>query len=314
MVGPKWLKEGKDKWPQKFLLTKSADLKEEMKKAVVLAIKTTRESVNTIGQTIDIERFSSLGQLLRVTAYVKRFVVNLRRKLEERETKVDPLSAEDIKCAELECIKDTQTTLRGQQDYNKHKKQLGVVSNGAILVCEGRMGFSDLAQTAKKPTLLPRNHKFSELVIMECHERVHHCKERSTLAELSSRFWITKGCQYVKRVINSCLVCKRFEGKCYNAPPAPQLPHYRVTEAPPFSRIGVDFAGQFFCKGSKGKTAKVYVVLYTCCVTHAVHLDLVNGLDAARFFNSFRRFASQKGTPDLVVSDMLRLLKALQNC
>ena len=83
------------------------------------------------------------------------------------------------------------------------------------------MDFSDMAQTAKKPTLLPKNHKLSELVIMDCHERVHHCKERSTLAELRSRFWITKGRQYVKRVINSCLVCTRFEGKCYNAPPAP---------------------------------------------------------------------------------------------
>ena len=309
-VGPKWLAEGKDNWPKKFLLTESADVKEEMKKSVVLASTTARESVNTIGQAIDIERFSSLGKLLRVTAYVKRFVVNLRRKLEKREIKVDPLSAEDIKCAEIEWIKDAQTTLRGQQDYNKYKKQLGVVSNGGILVCEGRMDFSDLAQAAKKPTLLPKNHKFSELVIMECHERVHHCKERSTLAELRSRFWITKGRQYVKRVINSCLVCRRFKGKCYNAPPAPPLPRYRVTEAPPFSRIGVDFAGPLFCKESKGKTAKVYVVLYTCCVTRAVHLDLVNSLDAARFLNSFRRFASQRGTPDLVVSDNAKTFKS----
>ena len=79
------------------------------------------------------------------------------------------MSAEDIKCAEIEWIQDAQTTLRGQQDYNKFKKQLGVVSDGGILVCEGRMDFSDLAQIAKKPTLLPKNHKFSQLVIMECH-------------------------------------------------------------------------------------------------------------------------------------------------
>ena len=140
---------------------------------------------------------------------------------------------------------DAQATLKGQPDYDKYKKQLGVVSNGGILVCQGRMDLSDLAETAKKPILLPKNHKFSELVILDCHERVHHCKERATLAELRVRFWITKGRQYVKRFINSCFICKRFEGKPFNAPPFAPLPDFRVTEAPPFNRIGVDFAGLF---------------------------------------------------------------------
>ena len=44
----------------------------------------------------------------------------------------------------------------------------------------------------------------------------------------------------------------------------------------------MDFAGPLFCKESMGKTTKVYIVLYTCSVTRAVQLNLVNGLDAAR--------------------------------
>jgi len=59
----------------------------------------------------------------------------------------------------------------------------------------------------------------------------------------------------VKRVINSCFVCERFEGKSDNAPQVPPL-H--------FSRIGADFAGPLFCNKSKEKTTKVYLVLYTC--------------------------------------------------
>ena len=149
------------------------------------------------------------------------------------------------------------------------------------------MDFSDLAQTAKKPALLPKNDKFSELVFMEFHNRLHHCKERrGTLAELPSRFWITKEHQYVKRDITSCFVCKWFEGKCYNAPSSSPLPDYRVPEAPALSRIRVDFAGLLFCKESKVKTTKVCIVLYSCCVARAVYFHLVNGLDAARFLNS----------------------------
>ena len=158
-VGPKWLAEGKDNWPQKFPLTESADVKEEMKQAVVMATTTAKATTNTIGQAIDIERFSSLGKLLGVTAYVKRFIVNFGRMLEKREINVDPVNAEEIMRAENEWIKDAQTTLRGEQDYNKYKKQLGAVSSGGVLVCEGRMDFSDLAETAKRPILLPKTHK-----------------------------------------------------------------------------------------------------------------------------------------------------------
>ena len=83
-----------------------------------------------------------------------------------------------------------------------------------------------------------------------------------------------------------------------------------MTEAPPFNRIGVDFANPLFFKESKSKTIKVYIVLYTCCVTCTFHLDLVYGLDAFTFLNSFRRFAPQRGTPDLVVSDNVKIFKS----
>ena len=132
--------------------------------------------------------------MLTETAYILIFenklicvMCSLRRKLEKREINVDPLSAEDIKCGETEWIRDEQTTWRGRQDHNKYKKQLGLISNKGILVCGGRMYFSDLAQAAKKPALLPKNHKFSKFALMECHEGVHHCKERGTLAEMHSR-------------------------------------------------------------------------------------------------------------------------------
>ena len=56
----------------KFPFTESADVKEEMKKAVALATTTTKESAVTIGKAIDIDKFSSLGKLLGVTAYEKK--------------------------------------------------------------------------------------------------------------------------------------------------------------------------------------------------------------------------------------------------
>ena len=306
--GPNWLKGEKESWPQALPVEESIEVKEEMKGQVVLT--STVESINTVGSVIDINRHSSLGKLLRVTAFVKRFISNLKRKKEGAVVITENLDAEDIQNAEKEWIKDAQVYLMGQSEYLKYKEQLGVVSNGEFLVCQGRMEFSDLVETAKKPILLPKGHKFTDFVISDCHERVHHCKEKSTLAELRTRFWVPKGRQYVKRVIRNCFICKRLEGRPFNAPQIAPLPSFRVTEAPPFSRIGVDFAGPLFCKTSNNQTMKVYIVLYTCCVTRAIHLDLVHSLDASTFLNSFRRFTSRRGTPTLVVSDNAKNFKA----
>jgi len=44
-------------------------------------------------------------------------------------------------------------------------------------------------------------------------------------------------------------------------------------------------------------------VLYTCCVTRAVHLELVPDLTTQTFLRSFRRFTARKGTPVQVISD-----------
>ena len=55
---------------------------------------------------------------------------------------------------------------------------------------------------------------------------------------------------------------------------------------------------------------KAYLVLYTCAVTRAVHLDLVRDLMADMFLHSFRRFAARRGLPAVVKSDNGKTFKA----
>ena len=57
------------------------------------------------------------------------------------------------------------------------------------------------------------------------------------------------------------------------------------------SCVGVDFAGPLFVK-SKVKDdpemAKVYIALFTCATSRAVHLELVPSLDAPTFLLSWK--------------------------
>ena len=123
---------------------------------------------------------------------------------------------------------------------------------------------------------------------------------------------MTKGRQVVKKILKECVTCKRVQGKPFRAPPTPTaaLPNYRVKEARPFSKVGIDFAGPLFVKFHTVEMVKAYIALFTCCVTRAVHLDLVIDLTATSFVRCFRKFVARRGTPSMIISDNAKTFKA----
>ena len=309
--GPHWLKEGQNSWPNVFTLEDSPDVKEERKKnANVLMLTEMRQGVSEV---VKVDRHRSLGKLLRVTAFVQRFIEILRCHRTGSKPKKGPLTVEEIERAERTWIEDTQQSLKMGEDFKKLSVQLGVVSEDGLLICKGRLGNSDLDYRSKYPILLPKNDAFADLVIQDCHARVHHNKLRSTLAEFRGRFWVPQGRQQVKRVIGKCQICRRQEGKPFKPPPIAELPSFRVTETPPFSNTGVDFAGPLYTKSSTGEMKKVYITLFTCCVTRAIHLELISDLHTSTFVNCLRRFCARRGTPRLINSDNALTFKAAES-
>lgn len=165
---------------------------------------------------------------------------------------------------------------------------------------------------ARKPVILPRQHRFTRLVVEECHQRVHHRGVRSTLAELRSRFWVPKGRQLVKRILGECVTCRKVIGKPFSAPPTAVLPGFRVKEAL-FSRVGIDYAGPLYVKEKSGQMSKAYVAMFSCCVIRVVHLELVEDLSAEAFRRCHRKFAARRGMPVLIVSDNDKTFQATEN-
>ena len=113
------------------------------------------------------------------------------------------------------------------------------------------------------------------------------------MTELRSRYWIIKG---------RAPLCKHFKSPPYKAPPPPPLPAFRVIERPPFSFVGVDFAGPVYIRQSN-VVKSVEIVLYTCCIVRAVHLDVILDLSTPSFIRSFKRFAARRGLPVKMLSD-----------
>ena len=146
----------------------------------------------------------------------------------------------------------------------------------------------------------------------ECHKRVHHSGIRSTLAELRSRFWVPRGQQLVKRILCECITCRKLIGKPFSAPLTAVLPGFRVKEAPPFSRVGIDFAGPLYLREKSGQMRKAYDAMFSCCVTRAVHLELVEDLLAEAFRRCLRKFAARRGMPVLIVLDNAKTFQSTE--
>ena len=184
-----------------------------------------------------------------------------------------------------------------------------IVNERGIYVCHGRLTNAELDVKSKFPIILPSNHRFTHLMILDCHKRVHHLKVGATLAELRSRFWVPKGRQCVKKVIKPCYRCKLLDSKAFNAPSPAPLPDFRVTETSAFTHVGIDYAGPLFVKSS-GEMCKVYFCIFSCTVVRAIHLELVSDQTPYTFLNCFRRFCARRGTPRLIISDNSKTFKA----
>lgn len=116
------------------------------------------------------------------------------------------------------------------------------------------------------------------------------------------RFWVPRARQAAKKVVNRCVLCARFRMKPIVSP-YPPLPTCRVEKAKPFDTTGLDFAGPLYARSSEGSDRKVYIVLFTCAVTRALHLELVSDMSSPAFLLAFRRFIARRGLPSTIYSD-----------
>ncbi|XP_046862618.1 uncharacterized protein LOC124456128 [Xenia sp. Carnegie-2017] len=235
-------------YPMVKEIVPTVDSKVEEKRSFVVNLIISARSLFGIGNVISISKYSTLTRLLRVTAWVKRFVYNLKQKRLGLEIFTGPIKASEMNDGECEWIKSAQLELREQPEFKQLERQYGLIEMNGILHCTGRLGESDLEAEAREPIVLPRRQYFTELVIRQCHESVMHGGVRSTLAQLRSKYWVPKGRQEVKRVSGGCVACKRWNSKPCTQIKQAALPEFRVRRAAPFENSGVDFAGPLYVK------------------------------------------------------------------
>ena len=258
---------------------------------------------------IDIKRFSTLKKLIQSIVYVKRFVDIKCKRIKNN---IDVLDAEEFITAKYRLIKSVQlkefkaelfylTTKRGSRPPLIKQLDLFLDENG-IIRCKGRLQHAEIHHGAKYPFLLPKHNDFTRLVIKQAHDEVLHSGINATVAAILQNYWIPSVKQQVKSFIKGCVICRRTHGPSYFVPDPPPLPQFRAIALHPFEVTGVDFAGPFLVK-TQNHVVKMYIALFTCASSRAIHLELVEDLSGHAFLQAFQRFTNRRSIPSMVISD-----------
>lgn len=171
----------------------------------------------------------------------------------------------------------------------------------------GRIGNSSLSLREKKPLIISGRHHIATLIVRHHHEKVQHQGRHFTEGAIrAAGLWIIGAKRHVSSVIYKCVTCRKLRGKMQCQIMA-DLPADRLDPSPPFTNVGVDAFGPWsiITRKTRGGSAnlKRWEILFTCLVTRAVHIEVVEEMSSSAFINAVRRFTAIRGPVKTFRSD-----------
>ena len=258
--------------------------------------------------------YSNLNNLLNLVSMVQRFadvLMKRRSKFERRafitsKERRASLAKLTISVQEFE-FSEELTTLRKGVQVNKSNRLSKLYpfidADDGVLRVGGRLHArsESLSQNTLYPAILTKHSPSSSLLAYNVHEQTLHGGLHMCIAELRRTYWIISSRQLFRELLRNCVICFRFNSKPLHALMG-DLPKERITPSKPFTHTGLDYAGPLASK-IKGGTEKVYLAIFVCFSTKAVHIEVVSKLTSQACIAAIHRFAARRGVPSRLYSD-----------
>ena len=293
---PSFLSKHRSDWPKQEILESQYE-----------KIVSFPSSVPVTETVVDLKRFSSWNKLIRVIAFCFFFANKCKKRSKN-------IQLGHYTKAYLHIIQTTR-----KQDFKTEffalKKVDDIFSSSRLkllspfidknnqLRARGRFSKASFSMTSRYPLILDGNNTATRLLIQHTHELNCHCGPEQTRNILMEYYWILRCRTVVKQTIIHCLPCRRMI-QDVSIPKMADLPQERLPKNNQFvfETTGLDFIGLFPVKNN-GKLSSRYVLLFTCLVVRAVHLEVSNDLSTDSTINCIRRFVSRRGKPNKFISD-----------
>ncbi|XP_053699404.1 uncharacterized protein LOC128746376 [Sabethes cyaneus] len=307
--GPKFLSLPEREWPS------PADI-------VVDTVEEGRPSVlfhaNWI-PVIDYYRFSKWERLQRSMAFVLRFISNTRKKGEKSSGQLSQqeLYAADIvvlKQVQMEAFVDEVATLRNNKTLPEDQQEsvertstiyqlMPMMDEQGLVRQNSRLAAAKhLPHSVRFPVILPRKHRYTELLAARYHRLYRHANFETVVNEIRQLFVVPRLRSVVKAVERNCQLCK-VRKALPTVPPMAPLPFARLAvHDRAFSYVGVDYFGPLLVKQGRSNV-KRWIALFTCLTVRAVHLEVACSLSTSSCISCIRRFVCRRGAPREFFSD-----------
>ena len=263
---------------------------------------------------------TSLGKAINIAKMVLTFIYKVSDMVRQRRGCAlavrDSVSREIalntlISTVQAQCYDEFRSAWLCGEDSIKSSKLdplCPFIDNFNVLRVGGRLKNSSLLESQKYPILLPTNHSLTAMVIRHYHESVCHQGRHLTMGAIrSAGYHIEKGSKVLKSLLASCTTCRKLRGQ------APEqlmsdLPTSRLEHSTPFHDTGLDVFGPFVITDGKvtrstAGSKKIWVLMLTCMVSRAIHVEPLLGLDISSLKNALRRFIAIRGTCKHLYSD-----------
>ena len=131
------------------------------------------------------------------------------------------------------------------------------------------------------------------------------------MAAIRENFWIPKLRQIPKRVIRICFECKKFHTLLFITQQQGILPLDRTTETRSFQVIGTHFADAIMYHNKNRSEKKAYILLFTCSLTRAIHLELLLDQTTDGFIRVLKKLIARKGCLETIYSNSAKIYVAV---
>lgn len=305
--GPEWLFLDSNQWPKnRTTYTNITDVS-ELKPSKDFTLVSSLEPV----ESEILNKYSSWDKLQRIVALLLRFKNNARKnssKFTGVISSTEIHSATKTICLLVQALAFSSDikALKQNKPCSKQLRSLSpyVDADGLIRV-GGRLNNSCISTQAKHPTLLPKSHFISSLIVDFYHIQFLHAGPQFLQAHVSKKFWILSSRDLIRSRVHNCLTCYRFKPQTVY-PKMGDLPAERVNPAPCFKICGVDYGGPFDVKVHtlrRAQVVKAYLCLFVCFTTKAIHIEMSSDLTTDSFIAALTRFIGRRGAPSDIYLD-----------
>ncbi|XP_042908313.1 uncharacterized protein [Parasteatoda tepidariorum] len=132
-----------------------------------------------------------------------------------------------------------------------------------------------------------------------------HLGPQALLNSVRQRFWPIHGRNLARKIVHECVTCFKFRPVAIDQLMG-NLPSYRLNPEFTFNKSGLDFCGPFLVKQKnqrKVSLQKMYVAVFVCLCTRAVHLEIVSDLTTEALIATLKRFFARRGKCSMLMSD-----------